>query len=214
MSEDGKRLSKVIAAIDAANARDPNKIAVGGELQPAELVYGRRMSETLARMAPHASEPLRIAARGQHIERWTSPRASYAAGRVGYLKWRKDLQGFHARRIGEIMVAAGYDAGGVERVGALIRKERLKSDADAQMIEDVACVGSSSTTSPTSWPRPMRTSSPASYRRGRATRPASSPSPRPRRGYSNRAWHGCAPAAERDVATPIVNLSIDYQPDA
>jgi hypothetical protein len=59
---------------------------------------------------------------------------------VGYLKWRKDLQGFHARRIGEIMMAAGYDAGDVERVAALVRKERLKSDPDAQMIEDVACV--------------------------------------------------------------------------
>jgi Domain of unknown function (DUF4202) len=140
MSEDGKRLSEVIAAIDAANARDPNKVESDGRLHPAELVYGRRMSETLARMAPHASEHLRIAARGQHIERWTSPRAGYAAGRVGYLKWRKDLQRFHAQRIGDIMVAAGYDAGDIERVGALIRKERLKSDADAQMIEDVACV--------------------------------------------------------------------------
>src|SRR5262245_45474761 len=138
MSEDGKRLTEGLAAIDAANARDPNKIAVGGGLQPAELVYGRRMSETLTRMAPHASEHLRIAARGQHIERWTSPRASYAPGRVGYLKWRKDLQGFHARRIGEIMAAAGYDAGDVERVGALIRKERLKADAGAQMIEERA----------------------------------------------------------------------------
>jgi len=140
MREDRKRLTDVIAAIDAANALDPNKIEVDGEPQPAELAYGRRMSETLARLAPHASEHLRIAARGQHIERWTSPRASYPAGRVGYLKWRKHLQGFHARRIGDIMMAAGYDAGEVERVGALVRKERLKSDPDAQMIEDVACV--------------------------------------------------------------------------
>jgi hypothetical protein len=140
MREDGKRLTDVIAAIDAANALDPNTIEVDGEPQPAELVYGRRMSETLARLAPHASEQLRIAARGQHIERWTSPRASYPAGRVGYLKWRKDLQGFHARRIGDIMMAAGYNAGDVERVGALVRKERLKLDPDAQMIEDVACV--------------------------------------------------------------------------
>ena len=140
MREDGKRLTGVFAAIDAANALDPNTIKVDGRPQPAELAYGRRMSETLARLAPHASEHLRIAARGQHIERWTSPRASYPAGRVGYLKWRKDLQGFHARRIGDIMMAAGYDAGDVERVGALVRKERLKSDPDAQMIEDVACV--------------------------------------------------------------------------
>ena len=140
MREDGKRLTDVFAAIDAANALDPSTVEVDGQPQPAELAYGRRMSETLARLAPHASEHLRIAARGQHIERWTSPRASYPAGRVGYLKWRKDLQGFHARRIGDIMMAAGYDAGDVERVGALVRKERLKSDPDAQMIEDVACV--------------------------------------------------------------------------
>jgi hypothetical protein len=59
---------------------------------------------------------------------------------VGYLKWRKDLQGFHARRIGEIMAAAGYGADDIGRVGALLRKERLKSDAEAQTIEDVACV--------------------------------------------------------------------------
>ncbi len=117
MSEDGKRLNDVIAAIDDVNAGDPNRIEVDGRLEPAEFVYGRRMSETLARMAPNASEHLRIAARGQHIERWTSPRTSYPAGRAGYLKWRKDLQAFHARR-----------------------KERLKSDAEAQLIEDVACI--------------------------------------------------------------------------
>jgi hypothetical protein len=91
-------------------------------------------------MAPHASEHLRIAARGQHVERWTSPRRSYPEGRVGYLRWRKDLQTFHARRIGELMAGAGYDADAIDRVGALVRKERLKSDAEAQMLEDVACV--------------------------------------------------------------------------
>jgi hypothetical protein len=134
------RLAEVLAAIDAANAQDPSTIEIAGRLEPAELVYGRRMSETLARMAPGASEHLRIAARGQHIERWTSPRKSYPDGRVGYLKWRKDLQGFHADRVSALMAAAGYDADDIGRVSALIRKERLKSDADAQMIEDVACI--------------------------------------------------------------------------
>src|SRR5713226_2199136 len=132
------RLAEVLAAIDAANAHDPHKIEVAGRHEPAELIYGRRMSETLARMAPQASEHLAIAARGQHIERWTSPRKSYPDGRVGYLKWRKNLQDFHAKRIGAIMAAAGYGGDDIGRVGALIRKERLKSDADAQMIEDVA----------------------------------------------------------------------------
>ena len=140
MVEDGERFAEVVAAIDAANARDPNTIEVDGRSVAAELVYGRRMSATLAGLAPDASEPLRIATRGQHIERWTSPRRGYPEGRAGYLRWRKDLQAFHAARVGEIMTASGYDAAAIGRVGELIRKERLKADAEAQMLEDVACL--------------------------------------------------------------------------
>jgi len=140
MTDNSARFDQVIAAIDAANGGDPNRIELDGAAAPAELVYGRRMSETLASMAPAASEHLRIAARGQHVERWTSPRKSFPEGRAGYLRWRNELKSFHARRVGEIMQAAGYGADDIARVGALIRKERLKSDAEAQMLEDVACI--------------------------------------------------------------------------
>src|SRR5262245_3575204 len=126
MSTGDARLADVLAAIDAANAQDPHTVEVDGRREPAELVYGQRMSETLARLAPRASEHLQIAARGQHIERWTSPRKSYPDGRVGYLKRRKDLQDFHARRLAGLMTAAGYGEGDIARVGSLIRKERLK----------------------------------------------------------------------------------------
>ena len=135
-----RRFAAVIADIDAANACDPNHVEIDGRPEPVELVYGRRMSETLARMAPDASEHLRIAARGQHIERWTSPRTGYPQGRQGYLSWRKHLREFHARRVGEIMAAAGYHADDIARVGSLIRKECLKSDTAAQLLEDVVCV--------------------------------------------------------------------------
>jgi hypothetical protein len=140
MSDLRVRFNQVIAAIDAANARDPNRVEAAGRLSPAELVYSQRMSETLARMAPDAPEHLRIAARGQHIERWTSPRNGYPSGRVGYLGWRKDLRDYHARRVGEIMAEAGYGADDIARVGALVRKERMRSDPDAQMLEDVVCI--------------------------------------------------------------------------
>jgi hypothetical protein len=133
-------LDEVIAAIDAANACDPNCVEVDGRLQPAGLVYGQRMSETLARMAPDASEHLRIAARGQHIERWTSPRTRYPAGRAGYLSWRKDLKDYHAHRVAEIMAKTGYQPDDIARVAGLIRKERLRSDPEAQTLEDVVCV--------------------------------------------------------------------------
>jgi hypothetical protein len=134
------RLAAVIDAIDAANARDPKQIAVDGARAPAELVYGQRMSATLARIAPEASLHLRIAARGQHIERWTSPRTSYPQGRAGYLKWRNNLKDFHARRLGEVMTTAGYGTDDIARVRALVRKEHLKRDAEAQTLEDVVCV--------------------------------------------------------------------------
>ena len=139
MTDYDRRFGNVIAAIDDANACDPNVVQIDGRAVPAELLYGQRMSAALARIAPNASELLQIAARGQHIERWTSPRNSYPAGRAGYLKWRNDLKEFHARRLGEIMTAAGYEPHEAARVGALVRKERLRSDPEAQMLEDVVC---------------------------------------------------------------------------
>jgi len=140
MLTSNSRYNAVIAAIDVANAADPNIIEAEGQAEPAELVYGRRMSATLARMAPDPSEPLQIAARGQHIERWRLARKSYPEGRAGYLRWRKDAKELHAQRLGDIMAQAGYGAGDIDRVGALVRKERLKLDAEAQLLEDVVCV--------------------------------------------------------------------------
>lgn len=134
------RLDAVLAAIDAANACDPNGASDGNRDVPAELLYGRRMSAELDRMSPDASDHLRIAARGQHIERWTSPRSAYPEGRAGYLKWRKDLGAFHARRVGELMAEAGYDEVDQARVGALLRKEGIKRDPEVQMLEDVICL--------------------------------------------------------------------------
>lgn len=126
------RLQTVLAAIDQVNGRDP--------VEGRALIYGRRMSERLASFAPQASEALQIAARAQHIERWIIPRTDYPMDRIGYLKWRKELQHHHARRTGELMAAAGYDAEEIARVSSLLHKERLKSDAEAQTLEDVICL--------------------------------------------------------------------------
>ncbi len=125
------RLSRALRLIDDANAGDPAGLAVS---------YGRRMSETLDTLAPDAPETLKIAARAQHIERWTVPRASYPEGRIAYLTWRRDLQKLHARRAGEIMAACGYAEDEIARAGSLLRKERLKQDPDAQTLEDVICL--------------------------------------------------------------------------
>ena len=134
------RLNQVLDAIDQANAMDPNSIRDGDGVRPAELVYGERMSATLDRFSKTASDHLRIAVRAQHIERWTSLRDSYPAGRTGYLKWRSDLKAFHARRAGELMKAAGYDQADVDRVGVLIGKKGIKRELEVQTLEDVVCL--------------------------------------------------------------------------
>jgi hypothetical protein len=128
-------VATVLAAIDAANAADPTQ----EEGAPAALLYGRRMSEELARLFPAASEPLQIAARGQHVERWLLPRSDFPEGRTGYLEWRREQGRRHAERVGGMMRAAGYDEAAIAQVGRMLRKEGLKREAEVQALEDVIC---------------------------------------------------------------------------
>lgn len=125
------RLGRAIAAIDEA---------AGGAPSEGERAYGARMTAALERLAPDAGEALRLAVRAQHLERWKTPRASYPEGRAGYLRWRADLARTHAERLGEILRAVGYDEGIVARAEALVQKKGLGRDAEAQLVEDCACL--------------------------------------------------------------------------
>jgi len=134
------RFDDAIAAMDKVHAQDPNQIMDEGELRPAELVYARRMSEMLQAVYPDASEPLRLAARCQHIKRWELARTDYPEGRAGYLQWRTEEKRRHAVLAAEILRQAGYEDAVADRVGQLVRKERLKQDEEAQRLEDAACL--------------------------------------------------------------------------
>jgi hypothetical protein len=135
-----QRLARAIERIDAASAQDPGRATFDGAEHPAGLLYGWRMSHWLSRVAPDASEALRLAVRCQHLRRWMIPRSDYPMTRAAYHQWRTTLARFHAEQAGEILRDAGYDEPTIERVGSLIRKERLKSDPEAQALEDVACL--------------------------------------------------------------------------
>ncbi len=135
-----ERLAAVLAAIDEANAADPKREVADGRSEPAALLYGRRMSQVLDEFAPDASENLKIAVRGQHIERFLRPRSNYPEGRAGYLAWRRDAARFHADRVTALMADQGFPETDRERVAALIRKEGFKRDPEAQTLEDVACL--------------------------------------------------------------------------
>ena len=139
-TEHTQRFRRAIEEFDRANVDDPNFERVSGTLQVKELVYSQRMTATLDEFEPTAPEVGRLAARCQHIRRWTVPRSTYPEGRDGYRHWRSDLAQFHAETAADILTGVGYDADTVQRVQVLLRKERLKVDAEVQLLEDVACL--------------------------------------------------------------------------
>ena len=122
--------------IDAAHSGDPK----GLDGRPAELVYADRMEAWLVRLAPNAPELLRLAARCQHLERWSVPRNSFPEGRAGYLSWRKDLYGRQAERARELLLQAGAESREAEEAATWISKTGLKINPSTQLLEDAACL--------------------------------------------------------------------------
>jgi hypothetical protein len=126
-----EKFHRAIELFDKQNARDPNR---------KELVYAQRMTQWLEKLHPNASEPLRLAARCQHLRRWEIPRNSFPMDRTGYLKWRKTLYQFHADAAAEILRQVGYDDATISQVQSLLKKEKLKADPEMQTLEDVICL--------------------------------------------------------------------------
>jgi hypothetical protein len=131
---------RAMERIDAENARDPNMEPCEGTPQPRELLYAQRLSRWVLKLAPDASETLQLAARCQHICRWTIPRDSYPMTKVGYLRWRSDLKNFHARKAGEILSQAGCAEDIIRKVQNLNLKKSFPADPESRVLEDALCL--------------------------------------------------------------------------
>ena len=123
--------------IDEAHARDPARAADG---RPAELVYADRLEAWVIRLVADASPLLRLAARCQHLERFTVPRDSFPPGKVGYLTWRRSLYRQQAEKARQILLAAGFPAAEAAEAAAWVAKEGLKTNPGTQALEDAACL--------------------------------------------------------------------------
>lgn len=131
---------KIIAAFDAYNEQDPNRVAVDGTLRSKELVYAERMTQRLETYYPQASVHLRLAARCQHIGRWEITRDEYPMDRTGYLKWRTVLKKHHAKVVTGILEQHGVEEKDRTQIINLILKANLKTDTESQILEDVVCL--------------------------------------------------------------------------
>ena len=137
---DRPRLEPAIAAIDQANADDPNVLVVDGVARPKEQAHAEMMTAWVLRLDPDADEVQLLAARAHHLRRWTSPRTDYPDGRPGYLRWRTALKARHADDVGAILEGQGYDSEDIDRVQSIIRKEHLRTDPATQTHEDALCL--------------------------------------------------------------------------
>ncbi len=134
------KFNAALRRFDEENAHDPNVETVEGLARPRELVYAERLTAWVLKLCPAASEPLRLAARCQHLCRWMSPRESYPMTRPGYLQWRAELKKFHAQKSGEILQAVGYAPEVVERVQSLNLKKDFPRDPESCVLEDALCL--------------------------------------------------------------------------
>ena len=123
--------------IDAAHAADPARAADG---RPAELVYANRMEHWVAQVAAEPTPLLRLAARCQHLERWSVPRASFPLDKAGYHAWRRSLYLKQADRARALLVAAVVPAAEAGEVFTWVSKTGLKTNPGTQALEDAACL--------------------------------------------------------------------------
>ncbi|KAM7201478.1 cytochrome b2 [Rhypophila sp. PSN 637] len=102
------------------------------------------MTLWLAKRKPDPSPALQLACRAQHFRRWEIPRSSYPMTRPGYLTWRAKLKSQAAIQLSELLtspeIQPPLSQEEIDRIAALVRKEDLKNDEEAQILEDVACL--------------------------------------------------------------------------
>jgi uncharacterized protein DUF4202 len=139
------KLTSTLSAIDDINKQDPNKVLsksneANQQFQAKELIYGQQMSKCLNNYWPNSDEVLQIAVRAQHIKRWHIKRTEFAQGKAGYYKWRIVLGKFHAQLTEKIMLEQNYSAELAAATASILRKENLKTNSNAQTLEDVACL--------------------------------------------------------------------------
>lgn len=127
---DEARFRRAAARIDDYNRRDPSE---------REYPHSLAVVDWITTLRPDASEALRLAGRAQHIGRWRIPRDTYPRNRPGYLRWRRDLQAFHADEAAAILAECGYPQAFIDRVRAIIRKQDL-NDPETRTVEDALCL--------------------------------------------------------------------------
>ncbi len=137
---EAEKIDLALARMNEENAQDPTLLETPEGLRPRELVMAERLERWVRKIRPEPSVALVLASRCQHLKRFSVPRSDYPEGRVGYLKWRKDLSKLHADLAEAILREVGLDDAIIAQVREINQKQGLKVNPDTQVMEDALCL--------------------------------------------------------------------------
>jgi hypothetical protein len=124
-------------AIDQLHKADPKRLP---DDTPAELAYADHMEAALLQLQPEASGLLRLAARCQHLQRWSVPRDSFPLDKTGYHAWRKSLYQKQADLARQTLLNSGLPDQDASELHTWVSKTGLKTNPGTQALEDAACL--------------------------------------------------------------------------
>ena len=136
-----ERVREALAAFERIASEDLREVSAAGVPVPRELADARARMAWLERLAPDASEALTLAVFAAHLGRHRLPRVERPPGRAAYLAWRREQKERQSALVGEALAALGIFSGEeIARVRALVERRALRTDPEAQLVEDCACL--------------------------------------------------------------------------
>ncbi len=134
------KVQNALNKFDDYNRNDPNIFTSQGKKYPQELFLADKLFNWINKLEPHASLPLRLASKAQHIGRWEIPRTAFPMDKNGYLAWRKELARHHAATACGILRNLAFSDEIITSVEQIILKKKIKGNPDVQAMENALCL--------------------------------------------------------------------------
>lgn len=131
---------KAIRKIDDIHNEDPDFETIDGKELKAELLYSNRMLTILEKVAPDSSFELKLAAKCQHISRWSIPRATLPMDKKGYYQWRAAVMEHQLKVTTSVLHDSGVDNDSIAIIVDALKNKADKTNVNASIIEDTACL--------------------------------------------------------------------------
>ena len=129
-----------VELINSVHNQDPNSETIDGVELKAELLYSERMLAILEKVAPDASFELKLAAKCQHMSRWSIPRATFSMDKKGYYQWRAAIMEHQLNVSSSVLKQAEINEPSIEIIVDALKNKADKSNINASIIEDTACL--------------------------------------------------------------------------